>query len=125
MKWAIPPTLLLAILIPTVTASAQEVLYTPSATSPGKGIFALRQNISYESFDGVRADGPFELNQVSYETAIAYGITADLTIMGHLPLVYRDFSEPATSNSESFGIDDLHVMLKYRFFQKDVGNIDT
>ena len=125
MKWAITPTLLLAILMPTMTTSAQEVLYTPSATSPGKGIFALRQNISYESLDGVRADGSFELNQVSYETAIAYGITADLTIMSHLPLVYRDYSEPATSNSESFGVDDLPVMFKYRFFQEDVGNIDT
>ncbi|MBX2851108.1 MAG: hypothetical protein KTR15_05110 [Phycisphaeraceae bacterium] len=105
--------------------SAQEVLYTPSATSPGTGIFALRQNVSFESFDGMRADGPFELDQLTYETAIAYGVTADLTLMGHLPLVFRDFSEPATSNSKSFGMYDLPVMLKYRFFQKDLSNIDT
>ncbi|MEM9348403.1 MAG: hypothetical protein AAGB26_17580 [Planctomycetota bacterium] len=111
--------------MPPMTAFAQEVLYTPSATSPGKGIFALRQNVSFESFDGVRADGAFSLDQFTYETAIAYGITADLTLMSHLPLMYRDYAEPVTSNSESFGVDDLDVMLKYRFFQKDVGNIDT
>ncbi|MEM6257138.1 MAG: hypothetical protein AAGI37_02340 [Planctomycetota bacterium] len=125
MKWAVPLTLFTAALLPVLTASGQEVLYTPSATSPGKGIFAVRQNLSFESYDGVRADGAFSLDQFTYETAIAYGITADLTLMSHLPLMYRDYAEPVTSNSESFGVDDLHVMLKYRFFQQDVGNIDT
>ncbi|MGB0767490.1 MAG: hypothetical protein ACPGYV_07245, partial [Phycisphaeraceae bacterium] len=87
MKWPALLTLLVTVAILAMPASAQEVLYTPSATSPGKGIFALRQNVSYESLDGIRADGPFDLNQVTYETAIAYGITADLTLMAHLPLV--------------------------------------
>ncbi|MEM6507138.1 MAG: hypothetical protein AAF711_16995 [Planctomycetota bacterium] len=125
MKWAVALTLFTAALLPVLTASGQEVLYTPSATSPGKGIFAVRQNLSFESYDGVRADGAFSLDQFTYETAIAYGITADLTLMSHLPLMYRDYDEPVTSNSESFGVDDLDVMLKYRFLQKDVGNIDT
>ena len=116
---------LAAAAVPVSNARAQEVLFTPSATSPGKGILATRHNISYESYDGVRTDGAFSLDQYTIETAFAYGITADLTFMAHLPLVFREFSEPATSNSESFGVDDLKTMFKYRFFQDDVGNIDT
>lgn len=104
---------------------AQEVLYSPSATSPGKGIFATRHNFTYESYDGVRPSGAFSLDQYTVETALAYGITSDLSFMAHLPVMYRDFDEPVGVNSESFGIDDMKTMFKYRFYQDDHGNVDT
>lgn len=106
-------------------ALAQEVLYTPSATSPSEGVFATRHNFSVASYDGVRADGPFSLDAYELQTAFAYGISANLTFMMHLPVMYWDFDEPATSNSESTGIGDMRTMFKYRFYQDDVANIDT
>lgn len=110
----------------TPTAGAQEVLYTPSATSPGKGIWATRHNFSFESFDGNNAGAPYSLDQTTVETAFAYGITADLTVMGHLPLRYRAYDGAGgVGTGDEYGVDDMRTMLKYRFFQKDVGNIDT
>lgn len=121
----VPMALLIVCLMGPHALHAQEVLYTPSATSPGKGITSIRTVAAYESYDGQRADGPFKLDQYTVETILAHGITADLTLMMHLPVTYRDFSEPATSNSESFGLEDIRTMFKYRFYQDDIGNIDT
>jgi len=123
-RYTYPAMLVLAALSGS-SATAQEVLYTPSATSPGKGIFATRHNVSFETLDGVRPDGAFGVDQYTIDNAIAYGIDADLTFMMHFPLTYRDFSEPATSNSETFGLEDMRAMFKYRFYQDDPGNIDT
>lgn len=124
LKTAALATLTLAAFSPTMT-QAQEVLYTPSATSPGKGVPVTRHIFSYESYDGVRGNGPYTLNQYTMDTAFVYGISADLTFMMHVPLTFRDFNEPPGSQSEKFGIEDLDTMLKYRFYQDDIGNIDT
>lgn len=105
-------------------AFAQEVLYTPSATSPGEGIFALRQNFSVESFGSGPVGTAFDLDQYTYETAIAYGFTNDFTLMMHFPVRIRDF-DGAAAPSDVAGLDDMRAMLKYRFFQDDFGNIDT
>jgi len=103
---------------------AQEVIYTPSATSPGEGIAMTRHSFSYESYGSGPNGTNFSFDQYTFETAIGYGITNDLSFMMHLPVVLRDFDGPgAPSNSQ--GIDDMRTMLKYRFFQQDVGNIDT
>lgn len=125
MRMTTPLTTALCLAVFAPSLLAQEVLYTPSATSPGEGVAATRHYFSYESYDGNRANGPFSLDQYTIETAFAYGITSDLTFMMHLPVAYRDFAEPATSNSESFGVKDLRTMFKYRFYQDDPGNIDT
>ncbi len=106
-------------------AMAQEVIYTPSATSPGKDILMVRHSANFEAYKGTRASGAFEVDQYTIENAIMYGITSDLTFMFHVPVTYRDFSEPAGVNSESFGFEDLQAMFKYRFYQDDFGNIDT
>lgn len=107
------------------SAGAQEVLYTPSATSPGEGILATRHNFSFETYEGVRPNGAFTLDQYTVENALAYGITSDLTFMAHFPLTYRDFAEPPGSGSEEFGLEDMSTMFKYRFYQDDIANIDT
>lgn len=106
-------------------ALAQEVLYTPSGTSPGEGIAATRHYFNFESYDNAQATGQFDFNQLTVETAFSYGITSDLTFMIHVPVTYRDFNEPAGQDSENFGIEDLNTMFKYRFYQDDLDSIDT
>lgn len=104
---------------------AQEVLYTPSATAPGKGVFVARQSYSYERYEGTGPAGAFELDQLTILNSLAYGATPDLTLMLHLPVAYRDFDEPGAIESETLGIKDIQLMFKYRFYRDDAGAIDT
>ena len=106
-------------------AGAQEVTHTPSATAPSPGVLMARQLAHFMRFSGSRADGPFTVNQWVSEHVIAMGVTPDLTAMVHVPLLYRDFNEPATSRGESTGIGDTTLMAKYRFYQDDRGAIAT
>lgn len=109
----------------TVPAAGQEVLFTPSATAPGKGIFGTRQIVSFESFDAGNAPTPFDVDQTTLTNLLAYGITPDLTASIKLPAVYRDFDAPPGVAGDNFGVKDIELMLKYRFYQEDLGTIDT
>jgi len=114
-----------ACMLAALPAAAQEVTHTPSATAPSPGVFTYRQLGQYTRFDGARADGSFTVNQFVSEHVLAVGITPDLTAMLHLPMIYRDFNEPTTSDSESTGFGDAMLMFKYRFYRDDRGIIDT
>lgn len=115
----------LGLLTMTVPAVGQEVLYTPSATAPGKGIFGTRHIVTHERFDAGNATIPFDVDQTTVTNLLAYGITPDLTVSATLPMVYRDFDAPPGVSGENFGVKDIELLFKYRFYQEDLGTIDT
>jgi hypothetical protein len=56
----------------------------------------------------------------------SYGLRSDLSLNLEVPLMYRDArSDVPNADATDFALDDLPISLKYRFYQKDLGPIDT
>ncbi len=106
------------------TAAAQQSFYNLSAAQPSPGVLLVREVVQYAHYRRDPVVGEFRL--AMSETQLAYGLTPRTTVMGIVPLMYRDLGdEPAGVDATDFGLGDAHIMIKHRFWKRDTGPIDT
>lgn len=118
--------LALAMLACPGLARAQEAPNAPAATQPAAGHATVREQIRYVRFDPDDSDKGDRINELTAWTSIAVGLTGDLSLNFEAPVVYRKTdSAPPGADDEASGLSDMTLTLKWRFFQKDFGPIDT
>ncbi|MBL0921522.1 MAG: transporter [Phycisphaerales bacterium] len=107
-------------------ARAQEAMSTEAATQPSAGAWYIKQQLRFSrsTTDPVGFDR--DIDELRALTSVYYGLDTDLALGLILPFVYRDIDSPQPGVSEDvFGLDDFTLRLKWRFWRKDTGPIDT
>ena len=124
MKRLIPALATSAIATP---ALAQEAMYTEAATMPSPGTFVLREQFHYIRFGANPETGSDSIERYEWMHSLQYGIVRGLSLKVDVPMEWRterDFRD-GSSDDSSFGVGEIDLMLKWRFFQDDSGGIDT
>jgi len=62
------------------------------------------------------------IDQLDYESVLAYGFARDWVAMLHVPIIQRSFSSDIDGDT---GLRDLTLMFQYRFWRRDTGAINT
>ncbi len=107
-------------------AIAQQAVHTPSATQPSTGTLVVRPLVEFRSLRNDPTPLQRELDDISIHTWFQYGVTNNLAMSIHVPVVFRDQDNNAAgTSSKPSGFGDLHVMAKLRVYQKDFGPIET
>ncbi|MEM9881312.1 MAG: hypothetical protein AAF800_00150 [Planctomycetota bacterium] len=106
--------------------AAQQATDMPAAVQPGWELLIVRQETRYMRLDDPRPAGFGGIDMVELETTLAYGTSRDTAVMVHVPVMYHglDNADP-DPDTEGWGLDDLPVMFQWRFYQEDVGPIET
>lgn len=116
----------LTTLLPPESAQAQEAPNTPAATQPAAGHATFREQFRYIRFRTDADDGNQRIDEFTAWTALSVGLTGQLSLTFEAPLVHRETDDRATGEEDDHtGLADMSLMLKWRFFQKDFGPIDT
>ncbi len=105
------------------TAHAQEAINTNAALQPPPGVLIYRQQFRYTSLEA--DNGPAEADLYRSMSTFIYGMTPKLTLIGTVPIVYRDMDMGAgMGGDEDFGIADIKALAKYQFYSNnfDVGS---
>lgn len=105
-------------------AAGQETFFTPAATQPSVGHFAIRERIVWTSLGDDPTSRGREADELSALTTITYGLTRDWSLGLDAPIVWRDQSD-GEHLDDLFGLGDFSLTAKYRFFQEDLGPVDT
>lgn len=119
-----------AVLFSCVVASpalAQEAMYTESATMPSPGTFVLREQFHYSEHGRNPQTGSQSIQRYEWMHSLQFGIARGLSIKVDAPMEWRtekDFNDGSGDDS-SFGLGEIDLMLKWRFFQDDSAGIDT
>ena len=114
-------------------AAAQQATDMPAAVQPGKGLWAVRQIAHYVNYDdGNTGRNRGDIDELTYQTTLAYGFARDWVAMLHLPVRYRSFSGEglasgplATDADDQFGLDDPTLMIQHRVWKSDEGPVGT
>lgn len=115
---------LLAVALPS--ARAQEAPNAPAATQPAAGHATVREQLRYVRFRTDDATNQQRIEEFTAWTAISVGLTGDLSLTFEAPIVVRDTQNRGPDPDEDHtGLADMTLTLKWRFFQKDFGPIDT
>lgn len=108
------------------SARGQQTTDMPAAVQPGYEVPVVRQEVMYTRHDDTRANGFGSIDMWEIETTFAYGIGRTSALMVHVPVMYWDLDDPSPNpDAEGWGLDDIPVMYQWRFFQQDVGPIET
>jgi len=107
------------------SALAQEAMYTAAATMPAPGLYVLRQQghlFSYGTRPGtnVKRTDVFESM-----TTLAVGLARDFSLNLDIPAAIKVEHRAGNDSDHDQGIEDLDLMLKWRFFKNDTGGVDT
>jgi hypothetical protein len=105
-------------------ARAQEAPNAPAATQPAAGHATVREQIRYIRFRSDAEEDARRIEEWTAWTSVAIGLTGDLSLTFEAPLVYRETDGGPDDGTHS-GLADMTLALKWRFFQKDYGPIDT
>jgi hypothetical protein len=115
-----------AILALAPLAAAQEAMYTEAATMPSPGVFVLREQVHFFQFGTNYDAGTRQTQYVESETGLSYGLARDWAVTFNIPVQFRWTESLSTGNTDyDKGVEDLDLMLKYRFYKDDSGGIDT
>ena len=95
------------------SASAQEAIFTRSATQPAAEVLAWRQQLRYMNYTG-------QMNEFSERTMLSYGLGGNLAIEGQMPIISM-----TGGGHDEFGSGDLTLLAKTRIWQRHDGAIDT
>ncbi|MEM1028574.1 MAG: hypothetical protein AAGJ38_10865, partial [Planctomycetota bacterium] len=105
---------------------AQQSTDMPAAVQPGWEVAIVRQETHYIRTDDPRPGGFGSVDMIELETTLAYGIGRKSALMLHVPVMVHDLENPAGNpEADGWGLDDITVMLQHRFYQEDVGPIET
>lgn len=108
------------VVLAAVTAApalAQEPIFMDAATHPGQGRLYLRTQLFYTDYE----DGQDWEDRLRMRLKLAYGIRGDLAFLLGVDSERLRFSEGITES----GIAKATLRLKYRFFKRDLGPLDT
>lgn len=117
-----------ALAVLSAPAGAQETFFTPSATQPSVGHFAVRERVVWYDLGDDPTERGREADQVEAVTTINYGLSRTWSVSLDLPVVWRDEREivgGASIDDEQFGLGDVSATVRWRFFQEDLGPVDT
>jgi len=107
-------------------ASAQQSTDMPAAVQPGWEVPIVRQEAKYMRTEDPRPGGLGDIDTLELETTLAYGIGRTSALMLHVPVMYRDLDNADLNpDADGWGLDDITVMVQHRFYQNDVGPIET
>ncbi|MEO1237878.1 MAG: hypothetical protein AAFX76_13925 [Planctomycetota bacterium] len=107
-------------------ADAQQSTDMPAAVQPGLDVLIVREEAVFMRLDDPRLGGAGSVELYEFETTFAYGLTRDAAVMLHVPVMVHDIENPgAIASDQGVGLDDLQLMFQYRFYQEDVGPIET
>ncbi|MEM9418698.1 MAG: hypothetical protein AAGA25_06515 [Planctomycetota bacterium] len=110
----------------TGSASAQQSTDMPAAVQPGWEVAIIRQETYFSRMDDPREGGFGTVDMWEFETTLAYGLTRDSALMVHVPVMYWDLDNTAPNpDAQGWGLDDVTLMYQHRFYQEDVGPIET
>lgn len=116
----------LAVLAAPGGAKAQQSTDMPAAVQPGWEVPVVRQEVMYTRHDDPRAGGFGSIDMFEIETTFAYGIGRTSALMVHVPVMYWDLNNPTPDpDADGWGLDDITAMYQWRFYQEDVGPIET
>jgi len=111
-----------ALMLTSTGALAQEVMYTQAATMPSPGAFILRSQIHFSEFGTNPVSGVESTEKFEFSNNLAYGIDRGLAAYLDVPFTRITESDPDDTDT---GVNDIELMLKYRFLQHDTGGVDT
>ncbi len=114
----------LAVAFSCGAAHAQEAIFTPAATQPAKGKVYVRQQFKFLSYGDDPTGLDRDIDEFASLTNISVGVTGNLSFTLGVPLVYRETDAPS-GDDDHFGVGDLTLLGKFRFWQQDLGPIDT
>lgn len=102
-------------------ALAQQAVYTVAPTLPGKGQVVTRHLLHFTRYDdgGVKGDDSTLVN------SIAFGLSSELGIQFDLPYRWRDLDGLPAGDTDTSGLLDSTLSLKWRVWKHDPGPVDT
>ena len=112
---------LLAVLLMTAAALAQEAPNTPAATRPADGQWYFRTRLQIESFDDDPRQVVDELSRVTFRNSIAVGFGSRWSAELMAPIE----AEARKGGSDEFGMGDPMLTVKGRLWQRDLGPVDS
>lgn len=112
--------------LPLSTAHAQQSTDMPAAVQPGWEVPIVRQETKVMRTDDPRPGGFGSVDMLELETTFAYGISRKSALMVHVPVMYHDIDNADLNpDADGWGLEDITVMYQQRFYQNDVGPIET
>ncbi len=106
-------------------AQAQEAMYTAAATMPAPGLFVLRQQATLFSYGARPGTTSTRTDVYESETSLAYGLARDLSLNIDVPMAVKVEHRSGQDSEHDQGIEDLDLLLKWRFYKSDSGGVDT
>lgn len=109
------------------SAAAQEAINMDAATHPSRGVIYLREQIRYFRYDA-QEEGGGHIDRYEADTWLTWGARHDLAVQFEAPVIFQRRDEPDGAESgdgEVFGPGDPSAFIKYRFFTRDIGPVDT
>ncbi len=129
MKTSLLAGLVLACLSSPVLA--QEAMETAAATMPSPGILTFRPQFHVSSY-GQRPDVASGSGILSDRTlsatadmGIQYGLARDWSLSFDVPLTLEREEDLSGDTDSAVGVEDVDAYLKWRFYRKDHGGINT
>jgi hypothetical protein len=108
-------------------ALAQEAMYTEAATMPSPGTFVLREQFHFSEHGRNPDTGSESTRRHEWSHSLQIGFARDVSLRVDVPMEWRVEKGPAggSRDDSSFGIGEIDMLLKWRFFRHDSGGIDT
>jgi hypothetical protein len=119
---AVGAALLCAALAPA--ALAQEAMYTEAATMPSPGTFVLREQYHFAQYGKNPVTGSDSIHVHEWMSSLQYGIVRNISFRVDVPVQWRSEHDGGDDDNDK-GVEELDLMLKWRFFQSDTGGVDT
>lgn len=95
-------------------------LNTDVALTPPEGGTIVRTQWRLSEFDDDPTTDDREVTLNAAPVTVVHGITSKLTFLTTVPFVHQEVDIGATGEElDEFGISDIPVLAKYRFYQKD------
>ncbi len=105
---------------------AQQSTDMLTAVQPGRGVTLFQQMALYERLDDTRGNGFGSIDTTRFTTELTHGLSGELALKVGLPVVAYDIERSAPGEDASpLGIDDVPVLLQWRFLKRDTGAVDT
>jgi len=117
--------LYLAIITAYPTDLRAAGLNTDVALTPPEGGTIVRMQSRYLELSDDPTPMGREASVLVHPVTIVHGLTSDFTVLGTVPLVYQDVEFASGTEVDEFGVGDVTLLAKYRFFQDDQPGITT
>lgn len=119
-------TFLLAVLgLGSPCALAQEAMYTDAATMPSPNTFILREQFHYFRFGTDPNSEAKSTDLYQAQTALSYGLVRDWSLTLMAPVEFRHDQLKEGGSDNDYGVSDLDLSFKWRFYKNDSGGINT